>query len=82
MITEINFSEFDWGLRSALIIQSKVEKIVQKYGSCNIFLTGGTAAENLYNYWSEMPNFLSTNNLVFYFGDERCVPPDDIIRVS
>ena len=78
MISEIKFSQHDWGFESALIIQKEVENIIQKKNICNIFLTGGTAAEILYNEWAEITDFIKTRNLVFYFGDERCVSPDDI----
>ena len=78
MISEIRFNEQDWGFESALIIQNKVKNIIQKKNICNIFLTGGTAAEILYNKWSEIAEFKKTTNLVFYFGDERCVSPEDI----
>ena len=32
----------------------------------------------MYNEWAEITDFIKTRNLVFYFGDERCVSPDDI----
>jgi 6-phosphogluconolactonase len=77
-ISEINFSEKFWGKKAALLIQEEVNNILENNECCNIFLTGGTAAEILYNKWSEIAEFKKTRNLVFYFGDERCVSPEDI----
>jgi 6-phosphogluconolactonase len=77
-LTEYNFSEKFWAKEAAFLIQEEVENVLQNSEYCNIFLTGGTAAEILYNEWSEIADFKTTRNLVFYFGDERCVSPDDI----
>ena len=77
-ITEFNFPEQLWAKEAAFLIQEEAKNVLQNSECCNIFLTGGTAAEILYNKWSEIPDFKKTRNLVFYFGDERCVSPDDI----
>ncbi len=39
-------------------------------------LTGGGSAERLYRSWAMMPEFVVSRGVRFYFGDERCVPPD------
>ena len=39
-------------------------------------LTGGRSAVQLYTEWQNLPNFNKLTNTTFYFGDERCVPPD------
>jgi 6-phosphogluconolactonase len=40
-------------------------------------LTGGRNAVLLYQAWSELLLFQQLKDVSFYFGDERCVPPDD-----
>jgi len=47
---------------------------LEKKGKCNIMLTGGRSASQLYKEWS--PRLNDLNNLEFYFGDERCVTPN------
>lgn len=40
-------------------------------------LTGGRSAEQLYRFLATSTDFLSySKGAIFYFGDERCVPPD------
>jgi 6-phosphogluconolactonase len=46
-------------------------------GSFNIALSGGSTPKALFNYWSAHHNLLDWNRLRFFWGDERCVPPDD-----
>ncbi len=53
-----------------------VEQICHARGSCSIMLTGGRSAERLYLAWAAFPKFSRLSNVQFYFGDERCVPPD------
>ena len=38
-------------------------------------LTGESSAKRLYVYWSDT-KFLKQRKIVYYFGDERCVPTD------
>jgi 6-phosphogluconolactonase len=45
-------------------------------GHISFILTGGQSAKKVYNHWSRNNLFLNFN-VDFYFGDERCVPPDD-----
>lgn len=40
-------------------------------------LTGGRSAERVYTAWSESRQFSKLERVRFYFGDERCVQPDD-----
>ncbi|TXI91384.1 MAG: 6-phosphogluconolactonase, partial [Burkholderiaceae bacterium] len=42
-----------------------------------VMLTGGRSARVLYAAWARSPAFLSTGDVDFYLGDERCVPADD-----
>lgn len=40
-------------------------------------LTGGRTAAQLYEVWRASGEFPLLRNIQFFFGDERCVPPDD-----
>lgn len=43
----------------------------------SFMLTGGRSAEQLYRFLATSTEFLSySKGAIFYFGDERCVPPD------
>ena len=61
--------------RTAIIIQQQLENLLQK-GSVTVMLTGGRSAAKLYMEWQKHPNFNKQTNIIFYFGDERCVPLD------
>jgi 6-phosphogluconolactonase len=39
-------------------------------------LTGGSSAEGVYKVWAKLPAFKKMSGVKFYFGDERCVPPE------
>ena len=50
---------------------------IEKKGKCNLMLTGGRSASQLYKTWVKfMDSSTQLSNINFYFGDERCVPPD------
>ncbi len=70
------FDAIDWPSAAAELIQCSVDRIVTLQGHCNVLLTGGRSAEKLYMAWSASPGFLDITGVRFYFGDERCVPPD------
>ncbi|MEN9920088.1 MAG: 6-phosphogluconolactonase [Bacteroidota bacterium] len=44
----------------------------------NVSLSGGSTPKALFNYWAENgKSTLDWHRVSFYWGDERCVPPDD-----
>lgn len=61
---------------AAGLIQDNINAVLRKQGCCNVMLTGGRSAERLYTAWSGLPALLQMTGVRFYFGDERCVPPD------
>ncbi len=65
-----------WDQKAAELVHMQVESVLRSRGECNIFLTGGTAAARMYSAWSREFDICSMKNVSFYFGDERCVPPD------
>lgn len=51
---------------------------INQNGTCHILLTGGLSAAQLYRAWAALPGDpAGWRGVQFYFGDERCVPPDD-----
>jgi len=61
--------------QAAKQIQQKLQTILQTAPAI-VMLTGGRAAAQLYTEWQKLSNFKKLTNTTFYFGDERCVPPD------
>ena len=60
-------------------IQPLIQSSIQRKGNCHVMLTGGRSAASLYAAWAtSSPNPADWQGLHFYFGDERCVPPDHI----
>jgi 6-phosphogluconolactonase len=65
-----------WPTTAAILVMAAVLKTCEACGTCSVMLTGGRSAAQLYEAWAKMPEFLQLRNVHFYFGDERCVPPD------
>lgn len=66
----------EWTNRTAASVMLVVSQTCQEQGFCSVMLTGGRSAELLYEAWANLPEFSLMRNVHFYFGDERCVPPD------
>jgi 6-phosphogluconolactonase len=66
-----------WPALAAEKIQNEVNLVLAQRGRCNLMLTGGRGAARLYTAWSEFPAFHESPGVDFYFGDERCVAPDN-----
>ncbi|MEO5346966.1 MAG: 6-phosphogluconolactonase [Magnetococcus sp. YQC-9] len=71
------FAKEHWAELAARKIHAAVEETLLQRGVCHVMLTGGRSAANLYAAWRSLPDFSNLQNVHFYFGDERCVPPDD-----
>jgi 6-phosphogluconolactonase len=65
----------DWTEFAAGHIAAVVSFAVRDHGTCSMVLTGGATAERLYSHWGTTEG-LPWGSMRFYFGDERCVPPD------
>ena len=70
------FDATEWPLLAARLIQDSINANLLERGQCSVMLTGGRSAERLYTSWAELPAFRQITGVRFYFGDERCVPPD------
>jgi 6-phosphogluconolactonase len=71
------FSEHNWAVGLATLLGKAISECVETNEHCNVMLTGGRSAEVLYTTWANQPDFQKLANVSFYFGDERCVSPDD-----
>ncbi|MEQ8703882.1 MAG: 6-phosphogluconolactonase [Phaeodactylibacter sp.] len=52
--------------------------LAEKDGPVHVALSGGSTPAALFRLWAEeYPNRIDWEKIHFYWGDERCVPPDD-----
>ncbi len=72
------FEADKWPYKSAIVIQRAIEKTIALQGHCSVMLTGGRTAARLYKAWANISEFSALRQVSFYFGDERCVSPDDV----
>lgn len=70
------FEVREWAEQSARLVQDGINAFLGEYGVCSVMLTGGRSAERLYESWAGLSDFQQMTGVRFYFGDERCVPPD------
>jgi 6-phosphogluconolactonase len=64
----------EWAEMAAEVIGPAIAATISRRGTCSLMLTGGNTAERLYNCWAKS-SALPTENMRYFFGDERCVPP-------
>lgn len=72
----IQYPTSEWAHLSARYVQSVVSEKSALNDRRTVMLTGGRSAERLMWAWSELPEFEQMHNIDFFFGDERCVPPE------
>lgn len=65
-----------WAKIAATLIMEAVAQTCLAQGGCSVMLTGGRSAAHLFQAWAALPDFDQLRNVHFYFGDERCVPPE------
>ena len=65
-----------WSFLAVSALNAIVQQTCRSRGACSVMLTGGRSAEILYKTWSESLMSNQLLNIDFYFGDERCVPPN------
>jgi len=78
-MNQTNIEQYDvatWPILAATRIQNAIKKTLLEHGLCDVMLTGGRSAAKLYKAWRNLPYFQQMTGVSFYFGDERCVPPD------
>jgi len=68
-----------WATKTSALLQSLIDRYLIDKGSCNVMLTGGRSAACLYQAWaSRLDESANLNGVHFFFGDERCVPPNHL----
>ena len=69
----------DIASRAAELILAAANTAVQQNGRFTIALAGGSTPKTLYSLLSSEPYFsvMPWDKTYIFFGDERCVPPDD-----
>lgn len=55
-----------------------ISKLLDVYPQMNVALSGGSTPKVIFDYWAkESGQTLDWKRVGFYWGDERCVPPED-----
>ena len=72
----IQYSASQWASLSARYVQAILSEKSVLNNRCTVMLTGGSSAERLMLAWAELTDFAQLHNVDFFFGDERCVPPE------
>ena len=54
------------------------KEISSSKNQITVALSGGTTPKSLFDYWSSLPkDEINWTKIKFFWGDERCVPPED-----
>jgi len=69
------FDDIEWAANAAIEIYKNIQVSLNDKKICNVVLTGGRSASKIYPFLQDLLNE-SSDQIAFYFGDERCVPPD------
>ena len=64
-----------WCESTTETIGTTVKLHISAKGECSMMLTGGNTAKQLYQHWTVSKPW-NHSKIIYYFGDERCVPPD------
>ena len=52
-----------------------MDAAIESRGECTLMLTGGMTIQAVYRHWAKQAGF-PHDKVRYFFGDERCVPPD------
>lgn len=56
----------------------RVKEIISGKETVTVALSGGSTPKSLFDYWTQLPTSeIDWKRFRFFWGDERCVPPDD-----
>lgn len=68
----------DWAMAASEEVAGAIRDAINARGGAGLVLTGGRSAALLYRNLSMMPYLqaIDWSRVTFYWGDERCVPPD------
>jgi 6-phosphogluconolactonase len=63
---------------TAELIAGLITSLTRLYGRCTLVLSGGSTPDKLYDLLAEnYKSKIEWNKVYIFWGDERCVPPDD-----
>jgi 6-phosphogluconolactonase len=70
--------EHDWATAGAEILRQACDEALNQHGRMSLVLSGGSTPRRFYQALTEAPwnERFPWRQIVFLFGDERCVPPD------
>ena len=71
----ITISPENWCISATDAISTAVKLNINTKGECSQILTGGYSAKQLYQHWAVSKPW-NHRKIIYYFGDESCVPPD------
>jgi 6-phosphogluconolactonase len=65
---------------AAMVFTETAREAISKRGQCIICLSGGNSPRRMYAILAERPqrDLVNWRQVHFYWGDERCVPPEDL----
>ena len=72
---QIHVFQDNWALEASRVIRSAIDHVIAEKKVCTVMLTGGNTAQKIYQCWSDQCDF-PHQSIVYFFGDERCVPLD------
>lgn len=56
-------------------------KLLDVYPHINLSLSGGSTPKVVFDYWAEhCKDTIDWKRISFFWGDERCVPPEDVMN--
>jgi 6-phosphogluconolactonase len=64
---------------AAAFVATKIDEAVSARGTCTVVLAGGSTPRDVYGLLAQAPyaSSIPWGSVEVFFGDERCVPPDD-----
>ncbi len=68
----------DWAVSASELIRQVCDEAIRARGRFLLALSGGSTPKTLYQTWAtpDWRPMFDWDRIVFFFGDERCVPPD------
>ncbi len=60
----------------AALLDQIAQEAIQQRGRCTISLCGGSSPQPLFSYWARSSG-ISWSQVWLFWGDERCVPPNE-----
>lgn len=58
-----------------------IQKLMSVYPTMNLALSGGTTPKVVFDYWADnCRDSIDWKRLFFFWGDERCVPPENVMN--